>query len=355
MPPPIPEAARRLRLESIPSTTELQNQDVVEAMEVNGFAGLHVCATLEKKDKRKLGGKELGANQDSVILDPETGLVGVSDGLGGEGQGDKASEEASLSFPSAFIAAEHRLKKASIADLQKRLVDQQMRRMSNRGKEKQITTMVEQMLVSDPTMARKAAALLESFRVINESVKETAGKATATVGFVHQLPNGDRYAVVASVGDSTAYKRRKNGEMLAMNEEDSLLSTLLGSGMLKPERLAQMKNDENETVEIAGKPMTYKNLKRQMVAALGSNTFEPSLVVRKLEPGDSLIFATDGMVDKFEDPTTEETDLNAVAITYDTGKTPRERLDALRKEAKKRVTYKDDDDIGLVSVEALAA
>ena len=121
---------------------------------------------------------------------------------------------------------------------------------------------------------------------------------------------------------------------------------------IDPSIMDELKQDANETIAIGGKTMNYKGLKQRMVAALGSPAFEPSLMVRRLEPGDALVFATDGVIDKFEGAD-DETDLEALAETYNGGKTPTERLDALRKEAKKRKTYKSDDDIGLVSVEVL--
>ncbi|MCR4311402.1 MAG: hypothetical protein NUV54_02445, partial [Candidatus Taylorbacteria bacterium] len=61
---------------------ELQEPDVVEAFEIKGFPGLEVVATLEAKNARKKD-KEMGKqnrNQDNIIADPETGLLGVLDG-----------------------------------------------------------------------------------------------------------------------------------------------------------------------------------------------------------------------------------------------------------------------------------
>jgi len=349
---------------------ELQESDVIGAFEVNGFKGLKVTATLEKKDERK--GNAEDRNQDNIIADPETGLVGVLDGLGGEGAGDLASKSAEGAIPEQYKTALERAKKMNGAEIQTSLVERQLKRLnvSDPAKSMEIrkglTMMVEDAMSKDPAMGRKALALLESVSATNAYVKETGGKTTACVGFVHETPSGERYAVVANIGDSAAYKQRANGEMVPLTQEDSLLNILNQSGALAPELYAKMKaapdekfpipvtreviramgGGEKEYEDMKGKelPISYKKLKASMAASLGAENAEAALSIRQLKKGEKLLLGTDGLVDKFEDPTTEETDLALLAKESTKG------LDGLRKAAKERTTYKKDDDIALVEV-----
>ncbi|HWQ99569.1 MAG TPA: protein phosphatase 2C domain-containing protein [Candidatus Methylomirabilis sp.] len=353
---------------------ELQEKDVEEAFVIRGFKGLEVAATLEKKDERK--NKPENRNQDNVILDPETGLIGVLDGLGGEGAGDLASKGAEQVIPERFAQA---LKDApkSQAEVQRALVDQQLRKLGASSPELaaqqrvQVTKMIEGMQMKDPAMARKALALMEAISASNEAVKETGGKTTACVGFIHEAPDGSRWAVVANVGDSAAYKRRANGEMVPLTKEDSLLNRMTDTGEMSPELLAQLKKEPDkkfpipvtlDLIRAAGGtekdyekakgntiPMSYKKLKVTMVGALGSSNPEPSLAIRRLDKGDELIMGTDGLVDKFEDPATEDTNLAELSRASSAGTTQTERMNALRREAKTRKTYKEDDDVAIVS------
>lgn len=357
---------------------ELQEHDVETAFEIQGFEGLDVAATLEKKDERK--GKEKDRNQDNVIVDPETGLLGVLDGLGGEGHGDLASRSAERAIPEAYKTALAETSKRKTNDVVGDIVKHQLARigeadpMTTLKRKKELTDMVEAVAEKDPAMAKRALALLESFRIANSAVQETGGKTTACVGFIHKTPNGERWAVVANVGDSAAYKRRKNGEMVPLTQEDSLLNTMIASGQISPETLARMKTDPNakenfpitlELVQAAGAgqkeydqliangtthlPLSYKKIKAAMVASLGTERSEPSLSIRRLDVGDELLIGTDGLVDKFEDPATEETNLQELSRSTLRGKTQTERLNNLRADAKKRTTYKKDDDIAIVA------
>lgn len=354
-PPPIPMAERR-------KFENLQDKDVVEAFEVPGFAGLDIVATLEKKEERK--GKAENKNEDNLIIDPETGLVGVLDGLGGEGKGDLASKAAERAIPEAFKALAPEIGKMDGSEIQKRLVEQQLAKLGNPELRPQVTEMIEGILSSDPKIGKKALALVEAVRAANAAVKETGGKTTATVGMVHEAPDGKRYAIVAGLGDSPAFKRRANGEVVQIIEEDSALNGLTRAGFLKPEMLAEMKQDPDKKIDIplnltviqalgGGEeqlkqfeakgvksiPMNYKGLKRAMVASLGSEVFEPTLAVRRLDEGDELIIGTD-IFDNFEDQKTDTMDGARINASMQ-GKTQKERLNNLRKASK--VGAKDDD------------
>lgn len=354
---------------------ELQEADVIKSFEIKGFKGLDVHATLEKKNVRKEGAnpedraKEGIRNQDNIVTDAETGLIGVMDGLGGEGQGDLASLAVEKALPHELANALEKVRSMSGRDVQNMLVDRMLNKIGDPSKRVEVTNDVETALQADPRIGKKGLALLAALHEINNQVKETKGKTTFTGGFIHETPDGSHWAVIANVGDGAAFLQKKDGTMEPLTQEDSLFNALSNAGKLDPELLQKMKANPDqkmplpisiEVVRAVGGsekdfealqqkgvkelPMSYKKLKGTMVAALGSESAAPSLVFRKLEPGESVIFGTDGLVDKFEDPTTEETNLTEMA------KFASQDIDKLREEAKRRTTYKKDDDIAIISV-----
>lgn len=361
---------------------EIQSKDVVPAFEIQGFDGLEVTATLEKKSERK--GKE-AKNEDNVILDPETGLMGVLDGLGGEGSGDKASMSAERNLPAHFKKGAEAMQKKGVAEVVKGLVESQMTRVSESPADRErVTKQMEDIMVLDPKMGRKALLLLEAMKATNEDVKDSKGKTTACVGFIHKAPNGESYAVVANIGDSAAYKRRKDGSLVELTKEDSLLNVLQSSGSLTPELFQKMKASPKEKMPIplslelvqaagGGKadfekmqannikslPMSYEKLKKSMVGALGSSGMEAALTVRRLDPGDELIMVTDGVADYFEDMSSETLDTKALADALEDSGTGTERLNYLRETAKRRSQQAEyahkaeGDDIAIIKAKVL--
>jgi len=353
---------------------ELQEPDVVEAFEVEGFKGLDVAVTLEAKNERKKNPEN--RNQDNIIADPETGLLGVLDGLGGETHGDLASKTAEEKMPGHFAETMKKLAKEDPSAIGDRLVEQQLAHLGitdiglQTAARKQLTDMVENAMTKDPEMGRKALALIEAMKATSADVAETKGKTTATVGFVHETPDGSRWAVVANIGDSGAFKRRENGEMVPLTKEDSLYNAMVNSGAVTPEILDEMKYNPDKAVSVpvsldqfktlggdeptykklkGTMPISYKKMKAVMITALGQKNVEPSLAIRKLEPGDELVLATDGVIDKFENQLSEETELDELASALSMGTNMTDRLNAFRRISKERTTYKKDDDIAIVS------
>ena len=398
-PPPIPKAVREASIEAARKRVEkIQEKDIVEAFEVQGFEGLDVAATLEKK-KERLGTSE--QNEDNILIDPETGLLGVLDGLGGEGEkgaGAKASKAAELVIPEAYKLAKEEIDALDNTEIQKRLVEQQLAKAGNPEARKEITMLMEQLLETDPNMAKEALALIESIRGANDAVKESGGKTTALISKMHETPDGRQFALIASVGDCVAYKQRANGEVLQIAQEDSALNSLKQAGVLDDVLLEQMKQDKDKkfpiplTLEVIRSmggdeeqlkqfqdkgvkslPLSFKTLKRAMVAGLGGEVFEPSLTVRELRKGESMLFVTDGQSDVVEDSETGNVDLRQILLDMSGEKIQKffdsegnvdmdrlkkhvmslplsERLNHMRAAAAK--SEKKDDDVAMVGIAA---
>jgi serine/threonine protein phosphatase PrpC len=356
-----------------PEPGEFQESDVVDAFKIPVFKGIEVAATLEKNNKHK-GTEE--RNQDNIIADPETGLIGVLDGMSGmgkEGDGAKASMIAAHEIPERF--AKLLKMPGGLANVRERLIDHQLVRKNPSTPElktqyrKQLTDMVEGMLEKDPEMGRRALALIEAVRQTNKYVQETGGMTTATVGFVHETPDGQRWAVVASIGDSSAMKRRENGELVPITREDSLLNSLLDSGYITEEQVRDLRANPKKKIMVPALEFVYAmgggqaefeevkargieqisvdhKLLKGMVAGLGGSKGDPALSIHRLEPGNELIIASDGLTGSYK--TAEgKTDLRALGEEFKGGAIT-ENLDNVRKAVKARISPENDDDIGII-------
>ena len=334
---------------------------MIDAFEIPGFGdSLEVVGTLEKKDSRKESPEDF--NQDTLLADPDTGLVGVLDGAGGMGNGDKASKAAERALPGKYKEA---LAEApSGSELQKSLVNQMMQRFDEvPDLQIEMTKRVEAILETDPKLGKKAFAMLEAMKRASPVVKESKGATTAVLSQMHKTKDGRTFAIVVNTGDSGAMKRRVDGSMDEIVPEDSMENLLISKGQLDQELLKKMKKDPEAfhqfKIGASTISLNYKKMKVIATGGLGVGEPTPSLSIRLMRPGEELILGTDGLLDKFEDPDTGELDFVEMGIPLadeitEAGEIKqlplKEKMDELRKEAKKRITYKKDDDVGIIGI-----
>lgn len=352
-----------------------------------GFDLAEVYFTLEKKERRKYSGDR---NEDNVLVDPATGLMGVMDGLGAHGRGDLASKTVERQLPEVFseeLAQTEKMSNGEVGRELFRLQNEKMGGLATPERRAEAEGMIKKTLTKDPALARKTLALLLAVSRTHELVKLSGGLTTACVSLLHKTPDGMRYAIVANVGDSGAFIRRKDGNVERVTAEDSAEEMLTRYGIkttdgldvktfvelrrdpvtgkvandldiyfpITPESIEAMSSEETYEDMIAeGKDVLhfkYGDLKSNVTAALGhgSKAPIPSLEIVRLHAGDELILASDGLIDKYESMSTGETDYAELANDMAIGTSPTERLDNLRFMAKRRKTFKKDDDIALVS------
>lgn len=346
-----------------------QKDDISDAREVFGFAGLEVALTLEKKTRND---PVSPLNQDNILADPPTGLLGVFDGVGGSSNGAGASRTAERSVIQHYETGLRKaddletrvLKLLLLAELNQRARDQSFRADEPREHVRERMTAAQELadtiFAIDPAMGRKAWALVDSFRMSSADVRTTKGETTACAGFIHTTSDGGRWAVVANLGDSGAIIRHADGSMEQMTEEDSIINRFLDSGSLTLEDLYAMKREPDKKFPTEFGPKSYFQLSVAIATALGAGSYvPPSLSIRKLESGEELLFCTDGVIDKFEkmvDASTdqndfqkEQTDFEAFSRAASKGEDLAGRLDRLRATASALRAYKLVDDIAIVA------
>lgn len=386
--PPSSPSVKKQNMIPVREPGIFQERGVVPAQEVTGFTGCHVYLTMERKPPEDP--KSDQRNEDNVLADPGTGLMGVMDGLGGMGNGDLASKAVERLLPKAFEDASAAISAESVEALAKRLTKSQKQKLTGLGDPdaiaKKLEEMTDKLTKADPAIVRKAWALIKSLRDINEQVKGSGGMTTACVGMVHETPKGSRYAIVANVGDSGAFIRRKDGSVVRLTSEDSQLDELVRYGIqvdglglkeylnsIRDKRTGKIKSDTLIKIPITPEScrvfgysekgcellmktdkttfdQEYGDIKRIVNRALGDKVPPiPSLEIVKLESGDELLFCTDGVIDKYENEQTGDTDLSELSMDLELASDALDRLDMLRViSAQRKVHFKSIDDIAIV-------
>jgi serine/threonine protein phosphatase PrpC len=372
-----------LRPPAMPSPEFLLDEqlpDIIEGKEVAGFPQLEVAYTLAKKNANR---PEKLPNEDTALADPRNGLLGVFDGLGGVKGSARASALAAKDFPTVFWKLHARVLLRADEDIstavRERINQRTQERISLRPPGKypeEIQALQKEqegilhVLTQDNRLAAKTLALLESFDNISARIlkTETKTETTGCVGFIHTTEDGKRYAVVGNVGDSGAFVIRKDGTASSITHDDSLTNEQLEAHTINAAGLLELKQNPqkkyNMTISIHGQQQVmdydYLGLGAAVLRTLGrTETAAVSLSITELEPGDDIVFCTDGVIDKYEtmakpDTTAEELIQKPIALQELGGDFRSQdklttRINDLRLNANFRRAYKLDDDIAIVA------
>lgn len=357
-----------------------QQRDVVEAREVPGFEGLEVAYTLQKKVSSM--GKNV-RNDDAALADPETGLLGVFDGLGGVPNSHLASAMAVRELPQIYALTVRQQALVDDEEVMKRLATKiRLRTDENIAqiplendalitKEEAESTALIAKIAQDPSLARKTLALCDSLEIANENIAALEVQTTACVSFVHHAEDGKRYFVAANIGDSAALFIHPDRRIEQVTHEDSYQNELMRKGELSRELLLQMKREPhkqfaypttNEKGERIYGALSYFDIMPALTRRLGGGDVLPSISVTELPPHVQVILCTDGVTDKFETkPTSNTTPENVLETSFDAmalanvfllEETLPESINALRTDAAERMSYKTEDDIAIVALKA---
>ncbi|MBL7215472.1 MAG: Stp1/IreP family PP2C-type Ser/Thr phosphatase [Phycisphaerae bacterium] len=187
-------------------------------------------------------------NEDAYLVEPETGLFIVSDGMGGHAGGEVASafvvSDLSVSIDMGF----HKLRSKSPRAVQK-LIQRAIRQHN-----KQVLAEAE-----------------------NESGYKNMG-ATLILALIY-----DGRATIANLGDSRLYRFR-NGKLTQLSRDHSVVGELIAQGKLAPEQA------ENHPAE--GVITQYMGMETHA---------DPHVKSFRLKKNDLLLLCTDGLTDMLTD------------------------------------------------------
>lgn len=378
---PTPEA-REEEISTNPPPPEKrmeQELDIIPGREVLGFRDVEVAYTLQKS-KSSMGTNE--RNEDAALADPDTGLVGVFDGLGSVKNSYLASSGTARELPNMYEIGLHQEALKEDTEVLRALTNRiriragmdvmqiPFTRQEEISKLNAETESVIRYLESDVTLMRRASALLGALDQANAKIHEESTATTACVGFIYKTFEGKHLVVTANVGDSGAMAIAPNGNVRSLTREDSSLSELMRRGHVTRETLLQMKRQPSKpfpipSVNADGTPgvamKQYYDIATLTMRALGHTAdVSPSLSISLLEPGEEVVFATDGLIDMYEKKPDARTtpdnvletfvDTAALADAYLFEDTLAKRVDSLRVDASMHESYKSEDDIAIVAV-----
>lgn len=335
-----------------------QQQDV-PAYEIPGFSNLRVIATTHQKSP-DASTSDLRVNQDTYECDPVTGLFLVLDAVGSHpGQLNKpVSIAAAHAITNGFgklsqeILPQDQERQKPYADLCKEVLDNaaQIFRWPKDTWLHETTRNDLKELLSKKEPEYQAVyaihALANAFQEAHMAAKREDGSTTATGGCVYRAKDGTRYAILMNVGDSGALLQKQDGSVVSITEEDSMIGDLLSTGHLTSDDLQYLRTHPEKTFTLFGKEnITLRDLRVMLPNGLGyAKLRAPQLTVIRVEVGDRLLLATDGILDQLNEKTSENLDLKEIAkiLHETTDPDPTAALDNFIAAVRKR-DLKDDD------------
>lgn len=270
--------------------------------------------------KNEASADHAGVSQDEVLCDNDHQLYGVFDGMGGYGNGDKASKDAARVVKAALDLLPRNASKTDIAVALK--------------------------------MAFEDAGQAIYDADYNQGIADThKGGTVGVVAKIHTTVDGKRTAIIAHGGDARAYVRKKDGQLIQLTQDHGLLSNYVKLGRITAaaakalnEKFSNVINPQTELDDVQVVVGGYTELglyeNGNIVTGFVNKDTEPEITEYELEGGDQLLFTSDGIHDLVPD--------SHIARAFDSSSSPAETVDRLLNDSKGGIRVgpgmKSDDD-----------
>jgi len=213
-------------------------------------------------------------SEDYILIDPDTGILGVFDSVGGRDNGRLVSHLAGGTIASAWQALSETERKGSPTELEASLQG----------------------------LIRQADAVIASL-VIPAGQKRPA--TTVALG-VLSFQQDQAYLTVAHVGDSRVYLLRTGYPLQRLTEDNGYFPFALRRGLLSREE-AQRIEQAQAASDLSPADLRHFERRNQITCAVGWTDF-PCIRTssHNLLPGDRVLLCTDGVHDNLTDQEIEE-------------------------------------------------
>lgn len=331
-PPPIPQ-------EALHTTRPVERKEQMRGIEI----GAATKASLEHPDR----------NEDAAYYSRAKGLMFVGDGMGGVPAGEFASGAAA-----SIMSEKQRAELFKVSSPEDRALLIHINSVFNHSVEVPLTQdavegathdalvlmnkKIEQTIQTHPKVCAKGITYFEErfgpYNPENPDHVKTVQRILSSVGTTGTLTktwktvDGQAFVTAGSVGDSRAYILR-NGGLIPLTKDHSPLQILLDAKVTNEKGEILDGNDISQTIDkkkiialadqhpelqqlalkmmrASGDRVAIKDIRNMVYLALGGGTavkkekgidFQPSIITKKLELGDVIIVASDGLLDNVSD------------------------------------------------------
>jgi PPM family protein phosphatase len=245
---------------------------------LNHFVIAHRTIACERHPER---------NEDSILVDENSALAGVFDGVGGSAAGEIASQTAAH--------AAHRE--------WKQILEQKLKKDG-------IPTLFEHCDSLDlcnilETLIREADELVRTEGAKRAGTTDLA-TTVALAAFCRQAETRNYCMVYAHVGDSRVYLLRDNEDLKRLTNDDGLLAKLVENQVIT-EHDALRIDQAMRSEQLSDTEISYFRLRGGITQALGG-PMPPLIHIDQItvQPGDRILLCTDGIHDNLTDDEIEQ-------------------------------------------------
>lgn len=235
-------------------------------------------------------------NEDSIIVDKNTGLVAVFDGVGGSAAGEIASQTAAR--------ATLRTWRQAVGQLQKRRNTQALLEHYDAMS---LCALIEQLILEADEHVRTEGAQ----RAGTDDLATTVALAV----ICREATTHNYKILYAHVGDSRVYLLREGEPLKRLTNDDGLLAKLVENKIVDDQDALRI-DQAMHADQLSDTERSYFRLRGGITQALGG-PLPPSIHVNQMNirPGDRILLSTDGIHDNLTDEEIEHILRNAPRVS----------------------------------------
>lgn len=277
----------------IETTPDMQKNDA------EGFEQLRFCDVkyVIRKEPKKTRG------DDALLIHGDTGFMGIADGVSGSRTfGEHAAADASVQSLSMLADHYEQIRKQMVNIsyetqhelllAEQRIIQEKYGLGANGTFEEQLNILKTH--VGDRTIKETLASLFALTRSIDTVDKniQSKGQTTLSIGKTIPLADGRHVAIYALVGDSYILIEDEHGNMTNMIPPQTWAHYLEQHPEQGPQEKLMRKRQATTLGNSIGMPRSLVRAGRSSLARMGMDV---SVGITILEPGESIIFASDGI------------------------------------------------------------
>ena len=226
-------------------------------------------------------------NEDSILVDEQTGLVAVFDGVGGSSAAEIASQTAARATLEGWkrILTQHRGRR-------------KVYMMLEDGDQHDLCTILEKLILDADEQVRVEGA--------KRAGTDDLATTVALAAFCRHSEVREYTMISAHVGDSRIYLLRGQNKLQRITDDDGLLTKLVENEVVDQPHAYQI-DQATQVGQLSDLDYRYFRLRGGITQAIGG-PIPPTVHLNKttVYPGDRILLCTDGIHDNLTDEEIED-------------------------------------------------